>query len=123
MRILVVTLEVYSAASSSTVVQDLHTALGWVACTEVHRGFCTRVLYKFMQIYIWNVQEELDLQEVIHNYINFSVCMASQSYLCITLFVRPISLPLYMQACFIVTNEKLWGQKKEFLACSKHAWP
>ena len=39
MRIVVVTLVVYTTASSSTVVQDLHTALGWIACTEVRRGF------------------------------------------------------------------------------------
>ena len=36
---------VYTATSSSTVVQDLHTALGWIACTDVRRGFCTRVLH------------------------------------------------------------------------------
>ena len=36
---------VYTATSSSTVVQDLHTALGWIACTDVRRGFCMRVLH------------------------------------------------------------------------------
>ena len=78
-----------------------------------------------MQMYIWNVQEELNLQEVIHNYI-ILVCvynMASQSCLCITLFVRSsyIFASIYAGLFFNVTNEKLWGHKKEFLASSKYA--